>query len=43
MKHDQGLSAAWGTICRIEVVKAAICPSMSAKSRHEYFRKNFSI
>ena len=45
MKDGQGLNAAQGTtpICRIEVVKAGISPSLSAKSRREtYFRKNFS-
>ena len=46
MEDGQAPSAAWGTtpICRIEVVKASISPSLSAKSRREtYFRKDSHI
>ena len=47
MEDGQGLSATWSgptPICRIEVVKAAISPSLSAKSRREtHFRKNSPI
>ena len=44
MENGQGLCASWSRICRIEVVEAAIFPSLSATSRREtYFRKNSRI
>ena len=44
MENGQDLSATWcaNSDCRIEVVWAAMSPSLSAKCRREtYFRKNF--